>query len=96
MKALRLIHDKRILPDGAIVEVGVWRVPRPVPPSAHDYKYRLAYVVGGVRVVGFDNERGKGDHMHVCGHERPYQFATLATLLDDFEAEVASVREGPI
>ncbi|MBV8613213.1 MAG: hypothetical protein JOY66_05505 [Acetobacteraceae bacterium] len=96
MKAARLIHDKRVLPDGAVVEVVIWRVPRPVPPSAHGYKYRLAYVVGGVRVVGFDNERGKGEYMHVQGHQRPYQFTTLAALLDDFEAEVVAVRGGPI
>jgi len=37
-------------------------VPTPVPPTTHGFKYRLVYIVNGVRVVGFDNERGKGDH----------------------------------
>jgi hypothetical protein len=26
--------------------------------------YRLALVVDGERVIGYDNERGKGDHKH--------------------------------
>jgi hypothetical protein len=41
------------------IEVVIWRLPTPVPPSEHPFKYRLAYVVEGKRVVGFDNERGK-------------------------------------
>jgi len=36
-------------------------VPEPVPPTEHGYKYSAVYVVNGVRVVGFDNERGKGE-----------------------------------
>jgi len=31
---------------------------RPVLAS-NSYKYRLAYVVNGKRVVGYDNERGR-------------------------------------
>jgi hypothetical protein len=38
------------------VEIVIWRVPRPVPPSGHPFKYRLVYVAGGERVVGYDNE----------------------------------------
>ena len=51
-------------------------------------KYRLVHVVGGERVVGFDNERGKGDHCHLEGIERPYCSTTLDRLIDDFIAEV--------
>ena len=29
------------------------------------------YVVDGVRIVGFDNERGKGDRCHIDGQELP-------------------------
>jgi len=39
----------------------IWKVPKPVPPTEHGYKYRAVYVVDGVRIVGFDNERGKGE-----------------------------------
>ena len=61
----------------------VWRVPEPVPPSEHPFKYRLVYVVGGERVVGFDNERGKGDHKHVGGQELPYAFLDVERLIEE-------------
>ena len=73
----------------AFVEVVVWRVPEPVPPSEHDFKYRLAYVVGGQCVLRYDNERGKGDHLHTEASEEPYAFSTPDQLLADFEAGVA-------
>jgi hypothetical protein len=38
-------------------------VPEPVSPLEHRIKYRLV----NVRVVGYDNERGKGDHKHRYG-----------------------------
>lgn len=92
MKATLIIRDRRILADGAIIEVVIWQVPTPVPPTTHGLKYRLFYGRDGERIVGFDNERGKGDHKHVLGVESPYGFATLAQLLDDFEAEIVAIR----
>jgi hypothetical protein len=35
------------------------------PPCGHPFKYRLVLIVEGRRAIGFDNERGKGDHRHV-------------------------------
>jgi hypothetical protein len=92
MKATLIIRDRRILADGAIIEVVIWQVPTPVPPTTHGLKYRLFYGRDGERIVGFDNERGKGDHKHVLGVESPYGFTTLAQLLDDFEAEIVAIR----
>ena len=92
MKATLIIRDRRILADGAIIEVVIWQVPTPVPPTTHGLKYRLFYGKDGERIVGFDNERGKGDHKHVLGVESPYGFTTLAQLLDDFEAEIVAIR----
>lgn len=66
----------------------VWRVSKPVSPSLHGYKYQLVYVVGGKRVIGFDNERGKGDHCHIGGEERSYRFVDIDRLIEDFIAEV--------
>ena len=63
-------------------------VPRPVPPSEHGFKYRLVFVRDGVRVVGYDNERGKGDHRHLGDTERPYRFKDVPKLLDDFMRDV--------
>ena len=73
----------------AFVEVVVWRVPEPVPPSAHPCKYRLAYVVNGACVLRYDNERGKGDHRHATNGESVYVFSTPEQLMIDFETDVA-------
>lgn len=92
MDAVLLERSKTVLPDGAIVEIVLWRVPEPVEGSAHLFKYRLFYGRNGRRIVGFDNERGKGDHCHLDGDERPYAFSTVAALLEDFRAEIAKRR----
>ncbi|OIQ80624.1 hypothetical protein GALL_376090 [mine drainage metagenome] len=88
MKAELVTRFRNVLHEGGLVEVVVWRLPHPVPPSAHAFKYRLAYVVSGERVVGFDNERGKGDHKHVGAKESPYRFVDVDRLIDDFQLEV--------
>jgi len=92
MAAQRITAIKNINPDGSILEVVIWRVPKPVPPTEHGYKYRAAYVVDGVRIVGFDNERGKGDHCHMDGKELPYTFISVDQLLEDFIAAVETRR----
>jgi len=83
---------KDVTADGAILELVIWRVPEPVPPTEHGYKYRAVYVVNGVRVVGFDNERGKGDHCHLDGMEMPYTFTGVDQLIEDFIEAVAARR----
>lgn len=92
MKATLITRFKDITPEGDVIELVVWRVPEPVPPSEHGFKYRAAYAVGGVRVVGFDNERGKGDHCHIQGRERPYRFVSVEQLVEDFIAAVEAAR----
>ena len=80
MAAQRITAIKNINPDGSILEIVIWKVPKPVPPTEHGYKYRAVYVVDGVRIVGFDNERGKGDHCHMDGKELPYTFTSVDQL----------------
>jgi len=92
MKAERLFYDKAVLPDGAIVEMVIWKVPEPVPPTTHGLKYRLFYGIDGERIVGYDNERGKGDHRHVKGRETVYRFVSAEKLVADFLADVHKVR----
>ncbi len=92
MAAQRITAIKNINPDGSILEIVIWKVPKPVPPSEHGYKYRAVYVVNGVRIVGFDNERGKGDHCHIDGKEVPYAFTSVEKLLEDFIAVVETRR----
>ena len=89
MVAVLLERTKRTNPDGTIIEVVIWRVPEPVEGSSHQYKYRLFYGRDGERLVGFDNERGKGDHYHIDGIERPYDFSTAQALVRDFNAAIA-------
>lgn len=92
MAAQLITSIKNINPDGSILEVVIWKVPKPVPPTEHGYKYRAVYVVDGVRIVGFDNERGKGDHCHLDGKELPYAFTGVEQLLEDFIAAVETRR----
>jgi len=82
-----LYHEKRIYA-GGIIEMVVWQVPEPVPPSEHPFKYRLVFVRDGARLVGYDNERGKGDHRHVGKTEMPYLFVDEDRLLKDFWQDV--------
>jgi hypothetical protein len=93
-KATLIVHERRIDAGGAIMEIKVWRLPSPVLPSTHEYKYSLFYGRPGLRLVGYDNEQGKGDHMHVAGAERPYAFASLDQRLADFFAEVRKAGGG--
>jgi hypothetical protein len=95
VKATLIVHERRIDAIGGIMEIKVWRVPLPVQPSRHEYKYSLFYGRTGLRLVGFDNERGKGDHMHIAGTERPYSFTSLDQLLTDFFAEVRKAGGDP-
>lgn len=93
MKAQLIISDKSIDEDFGILQIVIWKVPDPVPPTTHGFKYRLAYIREGKRVVGFDNERGKGDHKHVGDREHAYRFTTIEQLLEDFSEEVEKWRE---
>ena len=77
---------------GGVVEMVVWRVPRPVPPSAHGFKYRLVFVREGQRLVGYDNERGKGDHKHLRDRQVNYTFVDIQTLVEDFLRDVEQFR----
>lgn len=88
-----LIHrQKSVLSDGSILELVIWSVPSPVLGSQHGYKYSLFYGRSGARIVGYDNERGKGDHRHLDGREEPYEFRSVEALIQDFMADVAKRR----
>jgi hypothetical protein len=92
MKALLAFHDKQVLPDGAIVEMKIWEVPTPVAGSAHKLRYSLFYGAKDKRLVGYDNERGKGDHRHIGDHQERYVFKSVELLMADFLADVCRLR----
>lgn len=89
MKAVELLRTRIAFSETAFAELVLWRVPEPVAGSAHEFKYRLAYVVEGVCVVRYDNEAGKGDHRHVGDKESTYRFRTPEKLIADFERDIA-------
>ena len=60
----------------------------------HGLKYSLFYGRPGVREVGYDNERGKGDHRHFQGVETAYAFTGVEQLMADFWSDVRALRGG--
>lgn len=91
MKAELLFQQRIDYDDGAIVEMVIWRVPTSVPPSLHEFKYSLFYGRHANREVGYDNERGKGDHRHFRGVEA-YAFVSVEQLMVDFWSDVQTLR----
>lgn len=89
MKAQCIFSKKKPL-SGGVVEMVIWRLPAATAERPHGLKYRLVYIVAGLRVVGYDNERGKGDHKHLGAIESPYQFVSVEQLVSDFLADVRS------
>ena len=73
---------------GGVVKMVVWKVPTPVQLSTHRFKYRLVFVRAGQRLVGYVNERGKGDYKHINGRELSYRFVDIDTLMHDFLRDV--------
>ncbi len=92
MSALRIYYDKQVLPDGAIVEMVIWQLPKPEAKRSHGLKYRLFYGKAGVRIIGYDNERGKGDHPHYGANEESYTFESVEKLIADFSSDVKESR----
>jgi hypothetical protein len=94
VKAELLFHQRIDYDDGSIVEMVLWRVPEPIPPSTHDVKYSLFYGRPGIREVGYDYERGKGDPRHFRCAATPYAYSTVEQLMVDFWSDVRAVRGG--
>lgn len=88
MKAVQLMRDRLVLDADVFVELVVWRLPRPLAGSAHEFKYRLALISKGVCVVRYDNEAGKGDHKHLGDVEIAYGFKSADRLQADFWNDV--------
>ncbi|HRJ51274.1 MAG TPA: DUF6516 family protein [Candidatus Thiothrix moscowensis] len=93
MKAVKLLDSKHAFDDGAIQQLVIWELPEPVLGSQHRYKYRLYYGKGGERIVGYDNERGKGDHKHIRGEQYAYTFTGIDDLVRDFLQDLKEARQ---
>jgi hypothetical protein len=88
MKAALIEDLKFVFDDGFIIEIRVWRLPAATGERPHGLKYSLFYGRKGERIVGYDNEAGKGDHRHLRGVETPYAFTTFERLIADFQRDV--------
>lgn len=88
MKARLLLDRRIILAPGIFVEMVIWKLPRLAVGGRHDHKYRLALVANSICVLRYDNEAGKGDHIHRDRTERRYRFHDVDRLLADFMADV--------
>lgn len=92
MKSRLAFHDKAVYPDGSIIEMTIWELSGSVSGSKHSLKYSLFYGIHGTRIIGYDNERGKGDHKHIGEQEENYLFTTVEQMVADFLSDVAKVR----
>lgn len=88
IKAELLLEERQSVDENAFVEIRIWCVPRRVRGSGHYYKYALAFVVDEICVLRYDDEAGKGDHIHRGGDELAYEFTTPEQLLADFWMDV--------
>jgi hypothetical protein len=88
VRAEPIFREKRMLlnratGDVAVAELKIWNVPR-----SRDYprgrKFSLFLVAGGGVVVGIDNHKPKGPHLHLGSRELPYLFRDEASLVADF------------
>jgi len=84
MKAELIYRFEQDFDDGAVVRMVIWPVPSPVPPSEQPNRYRLVYLENGIRLIVFDNERGKGESRHDEDTESPYRFVDVPTFIKDF------------
>lgn len=95
MRAKLIYHEKFIYADGAIREMVLWKLPNKTSDRPHGLKYRLYYGLSdGTCIVRYDNESGKGNHRHIKGKEKAYQFKDVETLVADFLEEIEKARKG--
>lgn len=77
-----------MLATGHVLQIRIWLPPKPTEERPHGLKYSLFFGRPGERIVGYDNELGKGDHRHYRARQQPYAFSTIEALIADFEADV--------
>ncbi len=91
-RAIAILNQRKVLGD-VVIEMVVWQLPQPSSDRPHGYKYRLYCGRAGKCLVRYDNETGKGDHIHYGDRERAYRFVSLEKLIADFEEDVMRLIE---
>lgn len=88
--ALLLYHSKIQVIHGdseevAVAELRVWEVQKTAHyPEGRKFSAFLVWKESGEVILGFDNHKPKGPHLHKHGSEEPYEFEGEAKLIDDF------------
>lgn len=88
MKAQLLLKRRFLLRETAFAEIVIWQLHAPLESSMHDFKYRLAYILNNCCVLRYDNEAGKGNHVHINGQEVSCNLVSTEQLVDDFFAQI--------
>jgi len=90
-----LYHAKRIFPEGDIMEIKIWKVPKS-EDFPEGVKYSMVYIKvdekGARRILGYDNERGKGHHRHYFDKEEGISFSSWNELVKTFQEDVKRLR----
>jgi hypothetical protein len=82
-RKLTLVHDKTI--EVAIAELKVIEVPESAYyPDGLKFSMFLVLKESGQVLVGLDNHKPKGPHLHLYGDEVPYEFKSTDQLVEDF------------
>jgi hypothetical protein len=88
VKAVLIYAKRDLYPSGLIIEAIIWQLPGPTADRPHGLKYRLYCGRDSNCIVRYDNETGKGDHVHYSDCEQPYNFISLGQLVRDFYADI--------
>jgi Family of unknown function (DUF6516) len=92
MVAELIVRMKHVDDDGFIVDIKIWKLPFPNSERPHGLKYSLFFGKNGERIIGYDNEKGKGDHRHYRTIEKHYHFTSMEQLIIDFEQDIIKER----
>lgn len=93
MKTQLVFHQKVTGEQGETVEIKIWKLPESTADKPHGYRYSLAYILNGWRVIGYDNGERKGDHKHFKNQEEPYQFESIEKLFHDFYQDIKRLKD---
>lgn len=88
MRAISLFKEKRLIAHSksgalAVAELKIWHVPVDKYYKS-GRKFSLFLVLEGQIIIGIDNHRPKGPHLHLDGEEFPYNYKNDDILIDDF------------
>ncbi len=86
-----LHYERQITEEGDIIEIKIWEVEKS-NNFPHGIKYSLVYV-HNKRVLGYDNERTKGAHIHYFEEYKAYDYINIKKLIEDFENDVKKIKK---